>query len=100
MKFIFIISLAAVVFAAFTYPTSKEISMYLGHAEYKTKGKDVCSVWPIQATNEKQADSLFRCYVDSCLKADAGTLIENKYGVWLIKSCLKINKSDYAKTNF
>ena len=93
MKFIFIISLAAVVFAAFSNPPSKEPSLYLGHAQYQNTKASWCVVRAIKAVSHKQADSLFMALVDSCVKADKGILIKNNYDVWELEDAaiLKIN---------
>ncbi len=98
MKFIFIIPLAAVLFAAFTYPESKEPMMFLGHAEYRTSRQNVCTVWPIMAISQKQADSLFMAKVKEMLKEDTGVLVKSNYGVWQIKSCLKVNQDDINRS--
>jgi hypothetical protein len=100
MKFILIIALAAVVFAAFNYPPpSKEPVMYLGHAQYQNTKASWCVVRAIKAVSHKQADSLFMVLVDSCVKADKGTLIKNNYDVWELEDAavLKINHEHDVK---
>lgn len=82
MKFVFIFSLAIVILAAFTFKPQKEPLTFLGHAQYQNKTASWCVVRAIKAASHKQADSLFRVLVDSCVKADKGNLIKGNYEVW------------------
>lgn len=71
-------------------PSSKETTLYLGHAEYEGDGKSTCVVWPILATSNKQADSLFKVVIDAEVKAAGADMNKGNYGVWKVKNYLKI----------
>lgn len=93
MKFVFTVCFGMVILAAAFYKPQKEPIMFLGHAQYQNTKASWCVVRAIKADSHKQADSLFRSLVDSCVKADKGTLIKNNYEVWELEEAaiLKIN---------
>jgi len=94
MKFIFIISLAAVVFAAFSTPPSKDVVLYIGHREYKSGSIETCIVRPILAVSRKEADSLFLQLSDSIIKKDNGTPSLANYRVWKIEPSMILKKEN------
>ncbi len=100
MKFIFIIALAAVLFAAFTYPESKDPALYLGHAEYSHGNMSTCVVRPIIAKDSIEAKRLFKKYVDSIVAADNGVLERGNNEVWFVwpSTFLKNNHDDINRS--
>lgn len=94
MKFIFILALAAVIFAAYKHPSSKEAGLYIGHSAYQAGNKRICIVRPIYAISKKEADSLFLANTDSSMKADGGVLLKGNYDVWKIESSMILKKEN------